>query len=210
MFLFACFLLFAVGALAGGSSSRPSPDVVRSYRDLHRGLLEPINLYNPQPQTVAPLGPPWRGRNKLANMQNYIRNVYNHEAYIDPEAGAALTRLRGNMQWIINHPNDPRIKDYQRGLVAVMEEASAQAKHDMQNGLHPVNVRAQHLDPIRSLSNKVNGVVDLFGQGRSELMSSHLEQADRDRFAKAFEVLFSEKHLLSSATRLATTVPRLQ
>lgn len=91
-----------------------------------------------------------------------------------------------------------------------MEEASAQAKHDMQNGLHPVNVRAQHPDPIRSLSNKVNGVVDLFGQGRSELMSSHLEQADRDRFAKAFEVLFSEKHLLSSATRLATTVPRLQ
>jgi hypothetical protein len=49
-------------------------------------------------------------------MQNYIRNVYNHEAYIDPEAGAALTRLRGNMQWIINHPNDPRIKDYQRKL----------------------------------------------------------------------------------------------
>ncbi len=114
MLFFACFLLFAVGALAGGSSSRPSPDVVRSYRNLHRELLAPINLYSPQPQTIAPLGPPWKGRNKLANMQNYIRNVYNHEAYIDPEAGAVLTRLRGNMQWILNNRNHPRIGDYQR------------------------------------------------------------------------------------------------
>lgn len=101
-------MLFAVSAV--------SADILGSYRNLHRGLLEPINLYNPQPQTFAPLGPPWRGRNQVADMQNYIHHIHNHQAYIDPEAGAVLTRLRGNMQWIINNPNHPRIGDYQRKL----------------------------------------------------------------------------------------------
>ena len=80
----------------------------------------------------------------------------------------------------------------------------------MQNALHPVNVRAQHSTAIRALAAKVNNIVRVIkASGNSERLTSHLGPEDQDRFANAFEVLSSEKELLSAATRLATSTPYL-
>ncbi len=132
MLLFAWFLVLAGSVLAGGGSSSSrgggGASAMRAYTNLHRSLLEPIGLYNARPQIVAPVSPPFRGRNKVADMQNYLRNLYNHDAYIDPESGAGLERLRGNMMWILNHPNDPRIRDYQcKPVLALPSIESASA-----------------------------------------------------------------------------------
>ncbi|GAC75184.1 hypothetical protein PANT_14c00082 [Moesziomyces antarcticus T-34] len=204
MLLFAWFLVLAGSVLAGGGSSSSrgggGASAMRAYTNLHRSLLEPIGLYNARPQIVAPVSPPFRGRNRVADMQNYVRNLYNHDAYIDPESGAGLDRLRSNMMWILNHPNDPRIRDYQPDT----------PDREMQNALHPVNVRAQHAVPIRALGTKVGSVTSVIQAGsNSNQLTSHLGQADQDRFANAFEVLFSEKQLLSAAERHATSIPRL-
>lgn len=92
----------------------------------------------------------------------------------------------------------------------MMEEASGHARQEMQNALHPVNVRAQHAVPIRALGTKVGSVTSVIQAGsNSNQLTSHLGQADQDRFANAFEVLFSEKQLLSAAERHATSIPRL-
>lgn len=134
MLFFAWFLLFAGSVLAGGGGSRSrgggGGNALRAYTNLHRSLLEPIGLYNPRPQIVAPISPPFQGRNRVADMQSYLRNLYNHEAYIDPESGSVLDRLRGNMNWILNHPNDPRIRDYQRKpMLALARIGSAWRGH---------------------------------------------------------------------------------
>lgn len=96
------------------------------------------------------------------------------------------------------------------GFVAAMEEAGEQARQDLQAALHPVNVRAQHVEPLRSLANKLTTTLNAIEGDLLNHLASGLSVDEWTRFNYAHLLLKTERDMLIlAADRYATRLPRL-
>ncbi|KAI3481026.1 hypothetical protein L1887_56800 [Cichorium endivia] len=196
--IFVLFFLLVVGAMGQMSA----------YRQMYSSALAPVQAYVASPRVIAPVSPPWPLNNPTAAMQRYLGALSNHDGYISPDAGAHLQSVRNNVRTVVEHANSPNARAYQRGLLAVMEEAGSTAKWEMQTALHPENVRAQHKTALSALSAKITNLLNAVEADTQRLMSQ-LSEAESERFLLAHELLRAEKQLLNAASRLATSTPHL-
>ncbi|ETS60027.1 hypothetical protein PaG_06018 [Moesziomyces aphidis] len=212
-----------------GISGLPTNQDVYNTAYFHR--LSQVHAYVGTPSITAPLSPPWPEHEQTWQMQRYVNLLHQHEAYIDPEAGRHLDRLRKNAIWLYNHRDSSHISAHQRKLltpflfgrggktdarfvlgsfVAAMEEAGEQAKQDLQAALHPVNVRAQHVEPLRRLAAKLTITLNAIEGDLLNHLLSGLSVDEWTRFNHAHMLLSTEREMLTlAADRYASHLPRL-
>ncbi|SPO45742.1 uncharacterized protein PSANT_03428 [Moesziomyces antarcticus] len=191
-----------------GISGLPMNQDVYNTAYFHR--LSQVHAYVGTPSITAPLSPPWPEHEQTWQMQRYVNLLHQHDAYIDPEAGRHLDRLRKNAIWLYNHRDSSRISAHQRSFVAAMEEAGEQARQDLQAALHPVNVRAQHVEPLRSLANKLTTTLNAIEGDLLNHLASGLSVDEWTRLNYAHLLLKTERDMLIlAADRYATRLPRL-
>lgn len=91
-----------------------------------------------------------------------------------------------------------------------MEEAGEQAKQDLQAALHPVNVRAQHVEPLRRLAAKLTTTLNAIEGDLLNHLLSGLSVDEWTRFNNAHMLLSTEREMLTlAADRYASHLPRL-
>lgn len=86
------------------------------------------------------------------------------------------------------------------GFVSLFEEATMEAKEELQIPLHPENIKAQHRYPLGQLLTKYTQLFNMLeNPAHLERLTGLLEGEDKIRFEKALEVLGVEKELLDVA-----------
>ncbi|KAI3481028.1 hypothetical protein L1887_56802 [Cichorium endivia] len=84
-------------------------------------------------------------------------------------------------------------------FLAAMEEAGEQAKQDLQAALHPVNVRAQHVEPLRRLAAKLDTTLNAIEGDLLNHLLSGLSVDEWTRFNHAHMLLSTEREMLTLA-----------
>ena len=104
-------MLILILVLIVGAAARPPSLAV--YDAKYRSVVTPLDLYLEQPSLVAPISPPWPRRHLAATMRGHLDLLFDHEAYIHPDADNRLASLRIRTITTLTHETEPRARDYQ-------------------------------------------------------------------------------------------------
>ncbi|SPC64311.1 uncharacterized protein UHOD_20689 [Ustilago sp. UG-2017b] len=213
---------------------RPRQSDPNQYENLYRSYLQPLDLYHRSPSIYAPITSARSNRGTFNHIYTEML-LSDHPAYIHPLTADRLNPVLLRMTDLTNRDEGrPLSLSDQRefsplfpffysllpltvlflgfwigGFVGLFEEATREAKEELQIPLHPENIKAQHNYPLRQLLTKYKQLLGMLkNPAHLERLTGLLGVEDKIRFEEALEVLAAERELLDVAVRkFAQTFP---